>query len=114
MLSLLSDGRVSWTTIALHYLSAASRGSGPYEQAQGTLSRPESAVDRCQKASGQVAACALIVDAKDDTAERIDELFGLRQVMDRDPTAYLPVGRQTSAVPPRTCRGAIGCAVTVP
>lgn len=33
MLSLLSDGRVSWTTIALDYLSAASRGSCRYEQA---------------------------------------------------------------------------------
>jgi hypothetical protein len=78
------------------------------------LSRSASAVDRCLKARGQVAAYALIVDAKDDTAERFNEHFGFRQLMDRDLTLYLPPGRWISADPRTTRRGEIGCAVTVP
>jgi len=51
------------------------------------------AVDRCLKAREQVAAYALIVDAKDETAKRFYEHFGFRQLMDRDLTLYLPLGR---------------------
>jgi len=51
------------------------------------------AVDRCLKARGQVAAYALIVDAKDEAARRFYERFGFRRLMDRDLTLYLPLGR---------------------
>lgn len=51
------------------------------------------AVDRCLKAREQVAAYALIVDAKDETARRFYEHFGFRRLMDRDLTLYLPLGR---------------------
>ncbi len=51
------------------------------------------AVDRCLKAREQVAAYALIVDAKDETAKRFYEHFGFRRLMDRDLTLYLPLGR---------------------
>ena len=51
------------------------------------------AVDRCLKAREQVAAYALIVDAKDKTAKRSYEHFGFRRLMDRDLTRYLPRGR---------------------
>ena len=51
------------------------------------------AVDRCLKAREQVAAYALIVDAKDETAKRFYEHFGFRQLMDRDLTLCLPLGR---------------------
>ena len=51
------------------------------------------AVDRCLKAREQVAAYALIVEAKDETARRFYEHFGFRRLMDRDLTPYLPLGR---------------------
>jgi len=51
------------------------------------------AVDRCLKAREQIAAYALIVDAKDEAARRFYEHFGFRRLMDRDRTLYLPLGR---------------------
>jgi len=51
------------------------------------------AVDRCLKAREQIAAYALIVDAKDEAARRFYEHFGFRRLMDRDLTLYLPLGR---------------------
>jgi len=51
------------------------------------------AVDRCLKVREQVAAYALIVDAKDETAKRFYQHFGFRRLMDRDLTLYLPLGR---------------------
>ena len=51
------------------------------------------AVDRCLKARLQIAAYALIVDAKDETASRFYEHFGFRRLKDRDLTLYLPLGR---------------------
>jgi GNAT superfamily N-acetyltransferase len=51
------------------------------------------AVDRCLKAREQVAAYALIVDAKDDVARRFHLHFGFRRLTDRDLTLYLPLGR---------------------
>jgi predicted GNAT family N-acyltransferase len=51
------------------------------------------AVDRCLKAREQVAAYALIVDAKDETARRFYEHFGFKRLMDRGLTFYLPLGR---------------------
>jgi GNAT superfamily N-acetyltransferase len=51
------------------------------------------AVDRCLKAREQVAAYALIVDAKDDAARRFYQHFGFKPRVDRDLTRYLPLGR---------------------
>lgn len=51
------------------------------------------AVDRCLKARQQVAACALIVDAKDEAARRFYQHFGFRQLRDCDLVLYLPLGR---------------------
>jgi predicted GNAT family N-acyltransferase len=51
------------------------------------------AVDRCLKARTQVAAYALIVDAKDDVAKAFYEHFGFKALTDRNPTLYLPLGR---------------------
>lgn len=51
------------------------------------------AVDRCLKVRGQVAAYALIVDAKDDAARRFYEHFGFRALRDAALTLYLPLGR---------------------
>jgi GNAT superfamily N-acetyltransferase len=51
------------------------------------------AVDRCLKAREQVAAYALIVDAKDDTAKRFYERFGFKTLRDAGLTLYLPLGR---------------------
>jgi GNAT superfamily N-acetyltransferase len=51
------------------------------------------AVDRCLKAREQVAAYALIVDAKDQTARRFYEHFGFRRLIDRELTLYLSLGR---------------------
>ena len=47
---------------------------------------------RCLKAREQVAAYALIVDAK-DAARRFYEHFGFRALRDTALTAYLPLGR---------------------
>jgi GNAT superfamily N-acetyltransferase len=51
------------------------------------------AVDRCLKARTQVAAYALIVDAKDARAKSFYEHYGFRSLLDRDVTLYLPLGR---------------------
>jgi len=51
------------------------------------------AVDRCLKARAQVAAYALIVDAKDDAARAFYEHFGFKPLTDRALTLYLPLGR---------------------
>ena len=51
------------------------------------------AVDRCLKAREQIAAYALIVDAKDESTRRFYKHFGFRRLMERDLTLYLPLGR---------------------
>ena len=51
------------------------------------------AVDRCLKAREQIAAYALIVDAKDDGARRFYEHFGFRALRDAARALYLPLGR---------------------
>lgn len=51
------------------------------------------AVDRCLKAREQVAAYALIVDAKDDTAKRFYMHFGFKALRDAGLTLYLPLAR---------------------
>jgi GNAT superfamily N-acetyltransferase len=51
------------------------------------------AVDRCLKAREQVAAYALIVDAKDNTAKRFYERFGFKALRDAGLTLYLPLGK---------------------
>ena len=51
------------------------------------------AVDRCLKARQQVAAFALVVDAKDDVARNFYLHFGFRSLQDTRMTLYLPLGR---------------------
>ena len=51
------------------------------------------AVDRCLKARQQVAAYALIVDAKDDAAKDFYVQFGFKTLLDAKLTLYLPLGR---------------------
>ena len=51
------------------------------------------AVDRCLKAREQVAAYALIVDAKDEVARSFYEHFGFKPLLDSGLTLYLPLGR---------------------
>lgn len=51
------------------------------------------AVDRCLKAREQVAAYALIVDAKDDTAKAFYEHYGFAAFASTPLTLYLPFGR---------------------
>jgi GNAT superfamily N-acetyltransferase len=51
------------------------------------------AVDRCLKARQQVAAYALIVDAKDDSAAAFYVHFGFKPFLDAKRTLYLPLGR---------------------
>jgi len=51
------------------------------------------AVDRCLKARTQVAAYALIVDAKDTSAKAFYEHYGFTPLIDRVLTLYLPLGR---------------------
>ena len=51
------------------------------------------AVDRCLKARQQVAAYALIVDAKDDAAKAFYLHFGFKTLMDAKLTLYLAFGR---------------------
>ncbi len=51
------------------------------------------AVDRCLKARGQVAAFALIVDAKDAAANGFYAHFGFKPLRDAGLTLYLPLGR---------------------
>jgi predicted GNAT family N-acyltransferase len=51
------------------------------------------AVDRCLKARQQVAAYALLVDAKDDVAKAFYVRFGFKTLQDAPMTLYLPLGR---------------------
>jgi GNAT superfamily N-acetyltransferase len=51
------------------------------------------AVDRCLRARQQVAAYALVVDAKDDAAATFYMHFGFNRFTDADLTLYLPLGR---------------------
>jgi GNAT superfamily N-acetyltransferase len=51
------------------------------------------AVDRCLQARQQVAAYALLVDAKDDEAKRFYLHYGFTACLDRPLTLYLPLGR---------------------
>ena len=51
------------------------------------------AVDRCLKARQQIAAYALVVDAKDDAAKAFYVHFGFRPLLDVQLTLYLPLGR---------------------
>jgi GNAT superfamily N-acetyltransferase len=51
------------------------------------------AVDRCLQARQQVAACALIVDAKDDAAAAFYRHFGFSPFTDAKLALYLPLGR---------------------
>lgn len=51
------------------------------------------AVDRCLKARQQVAAYALIVDAKDDAAKGFYQHFGFTALLDNHLALYLPLGR---------------------
>lgn len=51
------------------------------------------AVDRCLKARQQVAAYALIVDAKDEDAKAFYLHFGFKKPLDAERTLYLPLGR---------------------
>lgn len=50
------------------------------------------AVDRCLRAREQVAAYALIVDAKDDRAKGFYEHYGFKAFASRPLTLYLPLG----------------------
>ena len=51
------------------------------------------AVDRCLKARQQVAAYALLVDAKDDVAKAFYVHFGFKTLQDVPLALYLPLGR---------------------
>jgi GNAT superfamily N-acetyltransferase len=51
-----------------------------------------SAVDRCLKAREQVAAFALIVDAKDAKAKAFYEHYGFKAFVGQALTLYLPLG----------------------
>lgn len=51
------------------------------------------AVDRCLKAKQQVAAYALLVDAKDDAAKTFYLHFGCKTLLDAPLMLYLPLGK---------------------
>ncbi|MFO1219316.1 MAG: GNAT family N-acetyltransferase [Burkholderiaceae bacterium] len=51
------------------------------------------AVDRCLAARKQIAAYALLVDAKDGAAKRFYSRFGFMPLRDAELTLYLPFGR---------------------
>ena len=51
------------------------------------------AVDRCRKARAQVAAYAMIVDAKDEGAKKFYEHYGFVAFADRPLSLYLGLGR---------------------
>jgi len=51
------------------------------------------AVDRCLKAREQVAAYALLVDAKDEQARLFYEHYGFTAFTGRPRTLYLPLGK---------------------
>ena len=50
------------------------------------------AADRCLKARQQVAAYALLVDAKDDAAQAFYVRYGFKPLTDMNLTLYLPLG----------------------
>ena len=50
------------------------------------------AVDRCMQARKQVAAYALVVDAKSAEAKAFYEHYGFRACVDSAQTLYLPLG----------------------
>ncbi len=52
------------------------------------------AVDRCLKARQQVAAYALLVDAKDGVAKDFYVHFGFKTLRDAPMTLYLPLGNR--------------------
>jgi len=52
-----------------------------------------SAVDRCLRAREEIAAYALIVDAKSDAAKAFYEHFGFTACLDSPMTLYLPLGK---------------------
>lgn len=58
------------------------------------------AVDRCLKAREQVAAYALVVDARDEAACAFYLHFGFKSFLDTSLTLYLPLGRQPSSPSP--------------
>lgn len=66
------------------------------------------AVDRCLKARQQVAAYALLVDAKDEVAKAYDVHFGFKTFPDAPLTLYLPSGRWCGAVPKQTLSNGYG------
>ena len=51
------------------------------------------AVRRCMEARRQIAAYALVVDAKDETAKKFYEHYGFKPCTDLPLTLYLPFGR---------------------
>ena len=51
------------------------------------------AVDRCLKARQQVAAYALVVDAKDAAAKAFYVHFGFKSLLDAPMALFLPLGR---------------------
>lgn len=55
------------------------------------------AVDRCLQARRQVAAYALVVDAKDDDAAVFYRHFGFMPLQASARTLYVPLGRQSGA-----------------
>ena len=50
------------------------------------------AVDRCLEARRQVAAYAMVVDAKDKTAKAFYQHYGFTACIDKPLTLYLPLG----------------------
>jgi GNAT superfamily N-acetyltransferase len=69
-------------------VSAEWRGQGPGRLLMGCV------VDRCSKAREQVAAYALIVDAKDAQARRFYEHYGFTAFAGQALTLYLPLGKR--------------------
>ena len=55
------------------------------------------AVDRCLKARKVVAAFALLVDAKDNSASAFYQHFGFAALLDTPLTLYLPLGRPSAS-----------------
>ena len=53
------------------------------------------AVDRCLKARQQVAALALVVDAKNEQARAFHVHYGFTRCVDLPMTLYLPLGVET-------------------
>jgi len=51
------------------------------------------AVERCLRTKREIAAFALLVDAKNDTAKAFYERYGFMSCTDRPLTLYLPLGR---------------------